>query len=350
MKKIIISLLLAASFSTIGQSVDPGVGNMTVTDASNVSLQANSLVAGTKVLLKMPIQNLNETNPLLAGKIVIKLGAALTPDASLAASPLNNYFAWSFNATTKTIEGTLINTFPADEYGKNAVFSLDVAASGSGTIESTITGTPDENPTNNKATLNFGIVSSPLPVDLLSFSGKKIAINHNKISWTTAKEKDFSHFEIQKGADAKVFEGIGKITSTTSQTQKSYLQSYEFDDIQANNAINYYRLKMVDKDGTYKFSNIISLQNETNKSIVGEFYPNPAETYVQIDIIAQTEGRWKVTTADLSGRILKTTNEFLKKGGNRLNMSVTDLASGVSIVSFLNEKEGIKVSRKVIKQ
>lgn len=342
--------LLATCFESISQSADPGIGAMDITDINNVSLQANSLVAGSTILVKIPVQNLNETNAVNSGAVSIKLGAALSPDAtySLATAPLSNYFTWSYNNTTKVISGTLTNAFPADQYGLNAVFKLTVATSGTGTVESTFAATPDENPVNNKATLAYGIVSSPLPVDLLAFSGKKIGANINKLLWTTAKEKDFNYFEIQKGSDAKYFEGIGNVKGTTNQS--SYLQNYEFEDAEAISAINYYRLKMVDLDGSYKYSNIISLQNDVNKSIVGEFYPNPAETYVQIDILSQKEGLWKVTASDLTGRIIKTSEENLKKGGNRLNMDITNWVAGLTIVSFENVSEGTIESRKIVKQ
>jgi Secretion system C-terminal sorting domain len=350
MKKIIIGLFFATTIATKAQSVDPGIGALNITDASNVNLAANSLVAGSTILLIVPVQNLNETNAVSNGKVSIKLGASLTPDAtySLATAPLSSYFNWAYNASAKTIEGTLISNFPADNYGIDAVFKLVVATSGSGKVESNFAATPDENPINNNSTLNYNIVSSPLPVTLIEFNGLKIAANHNKLTWITAKEKDFDYFEIQKGADAKVFEGIGKVQGI--QTQNSYLQQYKFEDTQANNAINYYRLKMVDNDGSFKYSNIISLQNEVGKSVVGEFYPNPADTYVQIDIISQSESEWKFTTSDLSGRVLKTNSEMLKKGGNKLNISIANWASGISIVSFENVKEGISVSRKIIKQ
>jgi Secretion system C-terminal sorting domain len=350
MKKIIIMFLLTIGFESFCQNVDSGVGAMDIADLNNISLQANSLVAGSTVFVKIPIQNLNESNTVKNGTITIKLGDALSPETSysLSSAPLSNYFNWTFNSSTKTITGTIVNAFPADQYGINAVFKLNVGTTGGGTVESVFAASSDENPINNKSTLVYSIVASPLPVDLLSFSGKKISKQTNKLTWTTAKEKDFNYFEIQKSFDAKSFEGIGQQKGISKQN--TYLQSFEFIDNEVVKAINYYRLKMVDLDGSYKYSNIISLQNEIDVSIIGEFYPNPAETYTQIDIIAQTDGKWKLTATDLNGRVIKTYYENLKKGGNRLNLDITNWIAGLTIVTFENSNEGKVESRKVLKK
>jgi hypothetical protein len=349
MKKLLTALLASASLAAIGQ-VDPGVGNISVTDVNNVNLQSSNLQANSRVVIHLSLQNLNQTNAVNNGKIVLKLGSALSvpkPNNSPTAN-LNHIFSWTYLSATNSIEGELIDVFPADEYGAETTFELNVGSTGNGTIEAEFTGTGDENPTNNKSTMQYSVVATALPVELLDFTGLKLASNHNKLSWTTANEKDFDFFEIQKANDAKTFEGIGKIKGTTKQT--SYLQVYTFDDKDANSPINYYRLKMVDVDGKFKYSNIISLQNELNKSIVGEFYPNPAETFVQIDVVAQSDGEWKLTTTDLAGKVIATKNEYLKKGGNKLHLDTSRWAPGVSLVQFESKNENLSISRKILKQ
>lgn len=81
-------------------------------------------------------------------------------------------------------------------------------------------------------------ICGPLPVDMISFTGKKMGENIN-LNWKTANEHNFSHFEIQKSINAKEFGAIG----TQFSNQKG---QYYFIDNYPREGINYYRLKMID--------------------------------------------------------------------------------------------------------
>lgn len=101
---------------------------------------------------------------------------------------------------------------------------------------------------------------TPLPVSLVSFSAtarnKTIALN-----WKAANEKDFSHFDILKSFDGKEFISIGTVGGTSKD-------AYGFIDDAPKNGNNYYRLKMVDKDGTSDLSRIIPVSFEADKTFL----------------------------------------------------------------------------------
>jgi hypothetical protein len=351
MKKILIALLLAGSLSTFAQSAaDPGIGALNITDESNVSLPANNLVSGSTVLLVVPVQNLNETNALNNGSLTIKLGSALSldPTFNLATAGLSTYFTWSYSAASKTITGVLKSAFPADQYGSAVSFKLNVGTSGSGNLITNFTGNPDENPINNQSTLAYNIVLSPLPVSLHSFTGKKVDDSVNLLKWITSQEKNFDFFEVQKSVNTLTFEPLGRVKS--KKAAQGNLQTYEFKDIAAKEPFNYYRLKMVDTDGSFKYSNVVSIQSETEKGLVGEFFPNPAQDYAEIDVVSTNDASWTIKTKDLTGRVLSTKVENLKKGGNRLYLNTKSLATGLHVMVFENTSNGMVQTRKLLKQ
>lgn len=113
---------------------------------------------------------------------------------------------------------------------------------------------------------------TPLPIELLSFEGKKNE-GYNDIQWITATELNNDFFELQKSSDAITWQKIAVVKSKGN----SYLkQFYNYNDYEQTNEIEYYRLKQIDLDKTYTYSQIISIENEVNKKTDFIIYPNPS--------------------------------------------------------------------------
>ena len=215
-----------------------------------------------------------------------------------------------------------------------------------------ILGVPENwivNYTPTSVVLTYG--SAPLPVKLISFSGKKNTDNHNHLQWITADEKDFEHFDIQRSEDAKSFETIGIVSSQTnigepvSNPSGQALHAYSFID-NTPGTFHYYRLKMVDRDGTFKYSRILSIKNSPENSVVGNFYPNPSSGPVFIDIFSVESGQWTVSLFDAGGKRIDLKVHDLKKGMNKI--SVEGLSSGMNLVCF--EHGLLSQVRKVVRQ
>jgi Secretion system C-terminal sorting domain len=116
----------------------------------------------------------------------------------------------------------------------------------------------------------------PLPIELLHFTGK----NENKdniLSWTTATEQNSSRFEVEHSTNGKNFETLGQVAATGESSDE---KTYHFTHSKPAAIGHYYRLKMVDKDGTFKYSTIISLINSGSKNLT--LYPNPTKNSVTI--------------------------------------------------------------------
>ncbi|SDL17474.1 choice-of-anchor Q domain-containing protein [Siphonobacter aquaeclarae] len=102
----------------------------------------------------------------------------------------------------------------------------------------------------------FVSTQAALPLRLLSFTAKRSGgISH--LEWKTASEKNVSHFQVERGTDAQEFSALQTISARNGESQ-----SYSFDDAVAFDGVMYYRLKMVDQDGSTTYSRTLSLTDQ----------------------------------------------------------------------------------------
>ncbi len=119
----------------------------------------------------------------------------------------------------------------------------------------------------NSAGFTPGVI---LPVTLTGFSADYS--NHTvEILWSTAQEINFDHFSIQRSNDGNNWQTIGNVQA---KDNASTANNYSFDDASPLDNTNYYRLVMVDQNGKYSVSKIISVNtNETTSQV--SIFPNP---------------------------------------------------------------------------
>lgn len=112
-----------------------------------------------------------------------------------------------------------------------------------------------------------------LPVELISFTGKPMKNKAVTLNWATATESNNKQFEVEYSTDGKVFKMIDKVKGAGSTFIR---QDYAFEHRAATAGINYYRLKQVDYDGAFEYSNVISVELSTK---LGSYrvFPNPVK-------------------------------------------------------------------------
>lgn len=226
--------------------------------------------------------------------------------------------------------------------------------------------------TNNFSPFGVGLEggfvgSAPLPINLISFSGKATE-KGNELSWKTANEKNFSHFEIEKsplasplnsggGISAQKFEKIGEVKggnaesyeyldASTSLSNQNSTPSNQNSSLIPYNSSLFYRLKMIDLDGTFSYSKIIFIENKSENLEVGNFYPNPSQGKASVEITTNESGNWRITTFDLTGKVIHTETKFLQKGLNKI--SIEKLKQGVNFVQL--ESGRTNYLRKIINE
>jgi len=123
----------------------------------------------------------------------------------------------------------------------------------------------------------IGSAEPPLPVTLVSFTAR-VAETNTLLNWETTEEINAFQFEVQRSGDARNFATIGTVEAVG---ESKSLATYHFSDQSPLAGINYYRLKQVDKDGTFAFSRTAAVRFEEDLKI--KVYPNPATDLVSIE-------------------------------------------------------------------
>jgi hypothetical protein len=118
--------------------------------------------------------------------------------------------------------------------------------------------------------------STILPISLLNFGAKFTPNQTVHLHWQTASERNSSFFAIERSADGKVFEEIDQVDAAGNSSQTL---TYETFDKQPLAGISYYRLRIVDNDGTYEYSSVVSVRSDNTKNDAETFelYPNPTQ-------------------------------------------------------------------------
>lgn len=113
-------------------------------------------------------------------------------------------------------------------------------------------------------------ISGVLPVKLTYFNAEPIA-NKVELAWETAWERNSREFVVQRSNDLKEFGDIGRVTAAGEADGR---RQYTFTDPTPQSGPNYYRLRMVDRDGTYEFSKVedVVVHSDQLTMLVG---PNP---------------------------------------------------------------------------
>ncbi|MCC5918570.1 MAG: T9SS type A sorting domain-containing protein, partial [Cryomorphaceae bacterium] len=116
---------------------------------------------------------------------------------------------------------------------------------------------------------------TPLPVELVAFNAEVVS-EQVKLTWMTASEIDNSHFIIERSADGTVIEEVGRVYSKARGGNSIHKLSYRYFDESPLMGRSYYRLKQVDYDGTYEYSDWQMVEFIKVEEMNLRVYPNPS--------------------------------------------------------------------------
>lgn len=151
--------------------------------------------------------------------------------------------------------------------------------------------------------------------------------NHALLAWSVEnQEATSSNFEIERSNNGNDFSKIGTVAAT-SQSKASY--SYVYNTMNLSGSV-YYRLKMVDKDGIFDYSDIKSLHLD-NRRFAVSLYPNPAHSSTKLNIALVQAQVIKVSVNDALGKSMK---QFEISAQNGMNEKILDLST-IPIGSYM---------------
>jgi hypothetical protein len=169
-----------------------------------------------------------------------------------------------------------------------------------------------------------------LPLDLLSFQAQTTGKN-NLLKWQTANEVNTQSFDIERSANGKNFEKVGNVKS--AGTAKG---AYQFTDEVPLNGVNYYRLKMMDIDGSFTYSPIRSVVLGEGKATNVSIAPNPAKGQVFVKLNADDAKAITLVLVDVTGKTVLTERKNLESGFNQLPLNVSNYPQGLYFLKIVD--------------
>lgn len=172
-------------------------------------------------------------------------------------------------------------------------------------------------------------ISTVLPVDIISFSGKSVADSH-VLSWQVANEEQLQQYDIEISANGSQFNTAGTVIAEGKAV-------YNFTSQPGTNQPRYwYRLKSIDIDGRYRFSRTIMLFHTADKQGISCF-PNPVISELSLNSQDKING---LSLFSSTGILLLTQ----KTDSHTIRVSLRDVPSGIYYLR-LETENGIKTER-----
>lgn len=141
--------------------------------------------------------------------------------------------------------------------------------------------------------------STALPVRLLNFSGVNEGDN-NKLHWKVSLEDNLRHYQLERSTDGVNYNTITTVPSRNSSTETDY---YYTDHVGTTNAEYYYRLKMVDLDGSFSYSTIVFIRvvGKNTYAIAG----NPFQSHVILKYTLARDQKINLSFFNSAGALLR---------------------------------------------
>jgi hypothetical protein len=176
-----------------------------------------------------------------------------------------------------------------------------------------------------------------LPVDLISFTGLA-RTEGNQLNWTVAQEVDFSHYEVLRSSNGKDFVKIGEVYPENKSTE---MKNYTFLDASVKADLAYYKLNLINEDGSSSFSNLLVINHIVVAPVITKLYPNPATTTLLVSLEGVDAEVSTITIQDLSGKIVYST----ETSDVSTLLNINELNKGLYLIKVSNSNGIVSVSR-----
>lgn len=234
-------------------------------------------------------------------------------------------FAYTNGSATLSYDITNVSNDVNQINANGNVYRLVVAASRAGL------GNPDCHYFNDYRLVVAA--GGPMPVKLTSFDGT-YANGVATLKWQTSQEINNDRFELYRSYDGNNFELAATIAGAgNSSITKNY--SYQ-DRINLDGSV-YYKLKQVDIDGKFSFSNIVRLSSSDNNASF-KVYPNPIENNFTVSFSAPKTGEATLLIRSTNGQTVYRKSISVIKGANSVSITGQQLSSGMYYITVTNDE------------
>lgn len=173
-----------------------------------------------------------------------------------------------------------------------------------------------------------------LPLHLISFNAAYNA-GTVKVTWNTVNENNLQNFVVERSADGQTFSSIGSVDAKNNSLQNNYL----FNDASPLQGISYYRLKIISKDGTSTYSQTVSINISSIKTL--SINPNPATSNIIVTHLKSNAGAsLKVIASD--GKLMM--KQTVDPSSIQTNLNISSLSKGIYEILF-NDGNAIQTTK-----
>jgi parallel beta-helix repeat protein len=191
---------------------------------------------------------------------------------------------------------------------------------------------------------------SSLPVQLVKFSGSRRG-GLNLLEWTTANETNNSGFEVERSLDGTNFSSIGFVASKAVNGTGNANLTYSLNDSRITaSASYYYRLKQMDKDGRFRYYNVVFVKGTAVQLELVKVYPNPVTSQLNIAVSSPAAGTITLLLSDATGRVVLQKSAAVSIGTTVVELGVSRLAQGVYFLKAICADGCTSGEQKIIKQ
>ncbi|MEJ7587093.1 MAG: T9SS type A sorting domain-containing protein [Ferruginibacter sp.] len=197
---------------------------------------------------------------------------------------------------------------------------------------------------NTKATFTLTLNGTVLPVTLVDFKGKMVS-DEVSLTWKTTREINSKEFLVEKSFDGNSFDHFSLIPAKGGNTENNY----NANDDKPYSGYTFYRLKIMDKDGTFKYSDIIKIKTPEKALVIKRLFPNPTSGKLNFQIISADRKMLTMEVFDLAGKKAGQYNISVSPGLNEKHVFVNTLASGTYFLQVRDAAGNVLEKTKFIK-
>ncbi|PWT97103.1 MAG: hypothetical protein C5B52_14460 [Bacteroidetes bacterium] len=184
-----------------------------------------------------------------------------------------------------------------------------------------------------------------LPVSLSELNAQQKS-NEVELTWSTASEYNSAGFQIERSDDGMHFTKIGSVNARGTTNSKT---NYTFEDKDPLGGSAYYRLKMIDTDNSFQYSNVVVLRTMDKNFVSGRIAPNPFVNQFEVSLTLNNADEVRIRIMDHSGRIVHLEEQRASKGSNHIVVnSLSGLSAGIYFVEISSSND--RLIQKIVKQ
>ncbi len=188
---------------------------------------------------------------------------------------------------------------------------------------------------------NKDLKNTVLAVNWLSFTAQKNDAHSVLLNWSAQGQANNDHYEVERSTNATSFIKIG----SANALQSNVAQKYSFIDNQPSNGYNYYRIKQVDKDGSYQYSSVQRI-NLSDAAKHWNLYPNPGRNTTALYAL-NNYTKAEISVTNLSGKIVYSIIANNVVVNQQILIPLQQLSRGIYVVKIVTE-HGIETQKLIV--